>query len=353
MERSVRSRKEAASHMRHVTIKDIARIAGVSTSTVSRALSGSKELSEATRERIVKICNEQGYRVNALARSLIRSRTNVIGLIVPEVTNPFYAEVSLGIETHARQLGYNVMLCNSQQDTKTTEELFGFLTSHQVDGIILANSHSDAPRWIQQFAPHLPTVLLGTPASLSGDEVNSVCVDNLAGGRLAAEYLLSLGHRSIAYLGHRSGSLTHQLRLRGFMEVLGKEGLTPTVIENTADSSSIGAGYELSRKLFNEGCPHTAIFAATDSLALGAMQAADEFGISIPDDLSLLGFDNIIYSSLPKITLSTIDQRKSLLAEAAVDILTQIIESDERDEFTHRMILPALIRRSSCASIVD
>lgn len=243
MERSVRSRKEAASHMRHVTIKDIARIAGVSTSTVSRALSGSKELSEATRERIVKICNEQGYRVNALARSLIRSRTNVIGLIVPEVTNPFYAEVSLGIETHARQLGYNVMLCNSQQDTKTTEELFGFLTSHQVDGIILANSHSDAPRWIQQFAPHLPTVLLGTPASLSGDEVNSVCVDNLAGGRLAAEYLLSLGHRSIAYLGHRSGSLTHQLRLRGFMEVLGKEGLTPTVIENTADSSSIGAGY--------------------------------------------------------------------------------------------------------------
>ena len=94
MERSVRSRKEAASHMRHVTIKDIARIAGVSTSTVSRALSGSKELSEATRERIVKICNEQGYRVNALARSLIRSRTNVIGLIVPEVTNPFYAEVS-------------------------------------------------------------------------------------------------------------------------------------------------------------------------------------------------------------------------------------------------------------------
>ena len=107
------------------TIKDVAVKANVSLSTVSRALSGSKELSEATRERIVKICNEQGYRVNALARSLIRSRTNVIGLIVPEVTNPFYAEVSLGIETHARQLGYNVMLCNSQQDAKTTEELFG------------------------------------------------------------------------------------------------------------------------------------------------------------------------------------------------------------------------------------
>ena len=349
MERSVRSRKEAASHMRHVTIKDIARIAGVSTSTVSRALSGSKELSEATRERIVKICNEQGYRVNALARSLIRSRTNVIGLIVPEVTNPFYAEISLGIETHARQLGYNVMLCNSQQDTKTTEELFGFLTSHQVDGIILANSHSDAPRWIQQFAPHLPTVLLGTPASLSGDEVNSVCVDNLAGGRLAAEYLLSLGHRSIAYLGHRSGSLTHQLRLRGFMEVLGKEGLTLTVIENTADSSSIGAGYELSRKLFNEGCPHTAIFAATDSPSPSAL-CRRPTSSAFPSRTTFRFLASTISSirPCPKMTLSTIDQRKSLLAEAAVDILTQIIESDERDEFTHRMIRPALIRRSRC-----
>ena len=121
----------------HITIKDIARIAGVSTSTVSRALSNSPELSEQTRQRILEICQREGYRVNALARSLICNKTNVIGLIVPEVTNPFYAELSLGIETHARSLGYNVILCNGQNDTKVTEELFGFLISHQVDGIIL------------------------------------------------------------------------------------------------------------------------------------------------------------------------------------------------------------------------
>ena len=131
----------------HITIKDIARIAGVSTSTVSRALSNSPELSEQTRQRILEICRREGYRVNALARSLICNKTNVIGLIVPEVTNPFYAELSLGIETHARSLGYNVILCNGQNDTKVTEELFGFLISHQVDGIILASSerrHSSA-----------------------------------------------------------------------------------------------------------------------------------------------------------------------------------------------------------------
>ena len=137
----------------HITIKDIARIAGVSTSTVSRALSNSPELSEQTRQRILEICRREGYRVNALARSLICNKTNVIGLIVPEVTNPFYAELSLGIETHARSLGYNVILCNGQNDTKVTEELFGFLISHQVDGIILASSQQDAGTMIQNFAP--------------------------------------------------------------------------------------------------------------------------------------------------------------------------------------------------------
>ena len=173
----------------HITIKDIARIAGVSTSTVSRALSNSPELSEQTRQRILEICRREGYRVNALARSLICNKTNVIELIDPELTNPFYAELSLGIETHARSLGYNVILCNGQNDAKVTEELFGFLISHQVDGIILASSQQDAGTMIQKLAPRLPAVLLGTPALVSGDEVNSVCIDNLAGGRLAAEHL--------------------------------------------------------------------------------------------------------------------------------------------------------------------
>lgn len=334
--------------MRHVTIKDIARIAGVSCSTVSRALSGSSELSEKTRERILEICRQEGYRVNALARSLICSKTNVIGLIVPEVTNPFYAEISLGIETRARSLGYNVMLCNSMHDPATTESLFEFLISHQVDGIILASSHNDSAHWVRQFAPSAPTVLLGTASTEGGEEINSVSVDNLVGGRIAAEYLLSQGHRDIVYLGYRPSSITHQLRFRGFSEALEKAGLRPTVLENPADSSSIASGHALSQQLFAQPLHSTAIFAAADAIALGVLQAADEAGISIPEDLSLLGFDNIIYSSLPKIMLSTVDQRKQLLAEAAVNLLAEIIDSPSREEYTHRLILPALVVRSSC-----
>ena len=127
-----------------------------------------------------------------------------------------------------------------------------------------------------------------------------------------------------------------------------KAGITPQVIDNPHGCSSIDIGYELSRELFANGCSATAIFASTDSMALGVLQAADEYGISVPEDNSLLGFDNIIYSALPKIELSTIDQRKQLLAEATVDLLTRIIDSDEQDEFTHRMIRPTLVSRSSC-----
>ena len=130
--------------------------------------------------------------------------------------------------------------------------------------------------------------------------------------------------------------------------MLEKAGITPQVIDNPHGCSSIDIGCALSRKLFANGCSATAIFASTDSMALGVLQAADEYGISVPEDISLLGFDNIIYSALPKIELSTIDQRKQLLAEATVDLLTRIIDSDEQDEFTHRMIRPTLVSRSSC-----
>lgn len=338
--------------MRRVTIKDIARIAGVSYATVSRALSGSNEISEQTRKRILEICEQEGYRANVLARSLICRQTRVLGLIIPDVTNPFYSELSLGIETYARKLGYNVMLCNSQPDGSATEELFEFLVGHQVDGIILASSRNEARGWVTKYFRTVPTVLLGD--SLAEDdegEVNAVSIDNRAGGRIAAEYLHSLGHQKVLYLGLRPGSLTHQLRFRGFCSAMEQFGGQPEVLENHEEASSIAVGYTLGKQLFARGFDGTAIFAATDSIALGVLQAADEFGLSVPNDLSLLGFDNIIYSSLPKITLSTIDQRKQMLAEAAVSLLLDVIENPARDEYTRRLIKPALVERQSCKRV--
>lgn len=340
--------------MRRVTIKDIAKIAGVSYATVSRALSGSSEISEETRRRIVEICQQEGYRANTIARSLICNKTNVIGLIVPEITNPFYSEISLGIETFARERGYNVMLCNSRHDDAHVDELFEFLVGHQVDGIVLASSRNEACSWANRYFKDVPTVLLGDAAvgdAPENDSLNAVSVDNRAGGRIGTEYLHVLGHERILYLGMRPSSVTHQLRVQGYLNAMNRFGLTPQVLESPYDSSNIEHGYSLGKQLFAGGFDCTAIFAATDSVALGVLQAADEFGVDIPGDVSLLGFDNISYSALPKITLSTIDQRKQLLSEASVNLLMQVIENPTRQEYTKRLITPALVERSSCRSI--
>lgn len=265
--------KEHAFLMGNVTIKDIAKVAGVSYSTVSRALSGSHEISSATRDRILKICDEKGYRANALARSLINNKTNVIGLIVPEVTNPFYSEISLEIETYARQLGYNIMLCNSLNDEDRTEDLFNFLLSHRVDGILHASSRIYSADRLKKYCSSIPFVLVGTAPAECRSIMNTISTDNYEGGRIAAKYLLSLGHRDIFYLGYREGSTSHQLRLLGFNSVLEEAGLKPRILENPTNGSSLAAGYKLCREAFAQPFHQTAMFAATDSMALGAIKA--------------------------------------------------------------------------------
>ncbi len=341
--------------MRRVTIKDIAKIAGVSYATVSRALSGSSEISEETRARIVEICRQEGYRANTLARSLIRNKTNVIGLIVPEVTNPYYAEIAFGIEHSVRERGYNVMLCNSGHENARIEELFEFLVGHQADGIILANSHNEACSWASRYLRTIPTVLLGdavTEDMPEAERLSTVSVDNYAGGRLGTAYLQKLGHTDILYAGMRPNSITHQLRAQGYRDVMEEAGLQPRFAENLGGSSSIAHGYALGKQLFARSRDYTAMFAATDTLALGLIQAAEECGVDIPRELSLLGFDNISYSALPRITLSTVDQCKAQLADIAVQLLLEAIEQPDQPQHRRCLVPPVLIERNSCRALL-
>ena len=148
--------------MQRVTIKDIARLSGVSVTTVSRALNHGPEISPETRERILRICREQGYRTNLLARSLISSRTNVLGLILPDIANPFHATLSFNIETYARELGYQVMLCSGRPGDGRIEELIDFLIGQQVDGILLSSASDQARYLLRRYRDILPAVLLGS-----------------------------------------------------------------------------------------------------------------------------------------------------------------------------------------------
>ena len=335
--------------MPRATIKDIARLAGVSVTTVSRALNDAPEISPETRERVLRICREQDYRINALARSLVSSRTGVLGVVLPDLSGPFHAALSLHLERYARDRGYQIMLCCGRPGDDRIDSLFDLLVRHRVDGILLVSASDAAQELLRSRARGIPAVLLGdVMPELSGRRINAVSTDNYVGGAMAASYLRRLGHRQILYLGPRRDSVTQTLRLRGFLDTAGRCGMEVETVYNPGGVSSAASGYQLARKALAGPLPQTAVFAPSDAMALGVLQAADELGVDIPGRISLLGYDDIEYASLPKIRLSTLAQPTDALAENAVRLLLDLVDSDGPESYTHRLISPRLVERSTC-----
>ena len=334
--------------MKQVTIKDIARAAGVSYSTVSRSLSGSSEISESTRTRILQICKQMNYTANAVARSMVMKNTKLLGMIVTDISNPFMSELAYYIDSQARNRGYNILLCNSLRSLEQERVLFELMISRKVDGVILFPAESESFHALETLLPRIPTIFVGE--NLRDVPESYVTVDNYRGAYMGVEYLYRLGHRRILYFGKRKGSTTHQLRGEGYHAACRDLGLTPRYMNNTFASTSIKHGYQLAQQLFSQPLDVTAVFATTDTNALGLMQAAEEKGIRIPEDLSLLGFDNIRYSGLPRIGLTTIEQPKKLLASMAVDSLLEKIEN-ELTGYTHRVLTPSLMERTTCLKL--
>ncbi len=331
--------------MGSITLKDVARVAGVSYATVSRALSGSPEIGPDTRDRILKLCAEMGYTPNSVARSMVMKRTNIIGLIVASIDNPFMSELTNHLEIYSRRCGYNLMVCNSSYDLNLEKEVFSLLLGRQVDGIIIVPVGNESYESLKVLTAQVPTVFISE--NMQDLPENYVAVDNRQGTETATEYLFRLGHRRILYLGCRTHSVTHQLRLEGYLDACQRLGLTPSVVHSIYPRSSQDAGYALASQYFDGPHDHTAMICASDTLAIGAMHAAIEHGISIPRDLSVIGFDNISYASLPQIDLTTIDQPKQLMATSAVDMLMERIKHPDLP--VSRLIVPTqLIERGSC-----
>ena len=335
--------------MDKVTIKDIAKVANVSYATVSRALSGSSEIGEATRERILKLCDEMHYIPNSVARSMVKRRTNIMGVVTASINNPFMSELIEALEISARERGYSLMVCNSSYDLELEKRQFSLLLGRRVDGIVVIPAGSETIDNLSQYDTDIPVVYLSE--NLQDGKGNYVAIDNAAGARLGVEYLHSLGHRDILYLGRRSGSRTHMLRANGVKNACKRLGINVEFKDNVSmQKSSMEAGHLLASEYFSEMGASTAIFCATDALALGVMQAADEKGLRIPQDISSLGFDNISFTALPRIGISTVEQPKDEMAKAALDILIDSI--DGRSEgLCSRSIKPRLVERTSCRRI--
>lgn len=330
--------------MKNVTLKDVAKAAGVSYATVSRAFSGSSQIGSETRERVLKLCDEMGYTTNFVARSMVTKRTNLIGLVVPSVDNQFMSELAYHAEVSARSHGYNIMLCDSGPDLRQEKTVVKLLLGRQVDGILIVPQSSRSYESLKPYLDQTPTVFLSE--NLRDQPQSYVAVDNSRGTYLGTQYLYELGHRDILYFGQRQ-STTHQLRAEGYLKACQELGLAPRYFNSEYTRSSIQGGYQLAKELFQKPLDYTAIFASTDSNALGVLTAADELGIDIPGRLSLIGFDNISATALSRIDLTTIDQPKKAMAVQAVDMLRDKIEHGTQG-YVHQILLPTLIRRGTC-----
>ena len=334
--------------MKSVTLKDVAKAAGVSYATVSRALSGSPQIGSETRERIIKLCDEMGYTTNYVARSMVMKKTDLIGLVVPSIDNQFMSELGYYVEMSARSHGYNIMLCNSGPDLRQEKTVVKLLLGRQVDGILIVPQSPKTYENIRAFTDQVPTVFLSE--NLRDQPQSYVAVDNSRGTYIGTEYLYKLGHRQILYFGRRH-STTHQLRAEGYMKACQKLGLRQMFYNSEYSRSSIENGYQMAKDLFSRPIDYTAIFASTDSNALGILKAADEMGIDIPGQISLIGFDNIPSTALPRIELTTIEQPKREMAVQAVDMLRDKIENGTQG-YVHQILLPRLVERSTCRSLL-
>ena len=330
-----------------VTIKDVARESGVNVSTVSRALNGEYGVRADTREHVVAVAERLRYRPNRVARGLVTGRSHTLALVVSDIRNLFFAEVARGAEDAAYRAGYDLVLCNSDLDPEKQMRYAQLLTEKRVDGILMNSVAALSRKQQEQLAAlGVPIVLLNQAAPRGA--FSTVCADNEAGGALAAEYLLKLGHRKIAHLtGPRHhGNMTE--RAKGFVARLAAGAQAGAAGGACTAKTTFRAALELARKLLAQ-CPDvTAVFAASDMMAFGVIRALMDAGRRIPEDVSVIGFDNVELASIVYPPLTTIHQPKYEIGQAAVETLLRLAGRGEQKGPEHRLFGVELVERQSC-----
>jgi len=336
-----------------VTLKDVALESGVNVSTASRALNNSYGVHEDTRRHVLKVAARLKYRANQVARGLVTGRSHSIGLVISDIRNPFFAEVARGAEDAAFRADRTLVLCNSDLNAEKQMRYIEWLLAKSIDGIVMNSVAPVGPALQDQLrAAGVPVVLLNLSSAdrrVSQCRCSSVVADNVAGGEMAANYLIGLGHVNVIHItGPRQhGSFTD--RTKGFLRVFRDAGLPkPDVIYG---EHTVAAAYQSARQRLMSDRKTTAVFAGNDVIAFGCIRAMMEKGIRIPEDISIIGFDNIEMSEITSPPLTTIDQPKYETGKAAVEMLLSMAAKNGIREPEHRIIGVRVIERQSCRSI--
>jgi DNA-binding LacI/PurR family transcriptional regulator len=325
------------------TITDVARRAGVSKSLVSLVMRGADHVSPERRQAVNKAAAELGYRPNAMARSLVQRRTHLVGVMVSDLHNPFFADVVAGIQEQAARTGYKVLVNSGNRAAAREADAMETLLQLRADGIILGSPVLD-DEVIGRASREVPIVLVGREAH--GPAVDSVTNDDRAGAEVAVEHCVSLGHRRIAHIdgGHGAGAPARRHGYEAAMKRLGLGDLV-SVVSGTYTEEGGHTGCLL---LLAQKPRPTAIFAANDLAAIGALNAIEESGLKVPDDVSLVGYDNTSLAALRHISLTTIHQPRLEMGQLALSTLLERVDQD-REEPRRVVLSPSLVVRASTA----
>ncbi|SJZ32816.1 transcriptional regulator, LacI family [Selenihalanaerobacter shriftii] len=333
-----------------VTIKDIAKESGVSITTVSRVLNDKPDVSSKTKEKVKEVIDRLGYKPSGVARGLVLQKTYTIGLIIPDISNPFFPEVARGIEDKAKEMDYSVIFCNTDNDHLAEKEAIKLMKSKQVDGILLSLSIENKEELKKLEEDDFPVVQIDR--KVPNSELPSVTIDNVLSAYNATEHLIQLGHTQIVHITGDLGTKTAQDRLKGFKKAINGSEISykeEWILEGDYSKES---GYNLMKSLLKEPPQPTAIFAANDLMAIGAYGAAYDLGLEIPEDISIVGHDDIDIASVIRPGLTTMVQPKYELGKKAAEILIDELERkniDKKDE----ILQPKLIERDSTRECSD
>jgi LacI family transcriptional regulator len=325
------------------TIRDVASKAGVSVGTVSRVVNGHPSVTEAKKRAVLDVIAELGFRPDAAAQSLRRGTNRTLGVVIPDLRNPFFAELMQHIELRAKEHGYSVLFASSDEQADSEAELIANLVRRKVEGVVLVPSNR-----AETIANPDGVRLVVVDRRVAGHPF--VAADHRAGARMASEYLVSLGHRRIACISGPENSFVARERLAGFMDVmaarLAEAGLDPASCVISAPFDYNG-GREAAKALLADGGPApTAIFACSDQQAIGVLRAAFDRRIAVPDRLSVIGFDDILISDLVAPRLTTAAQPIASIANCATDLL---IGGEPLDARASHIFPCTMVRRETCA----
>ena len=303
------------------TIRDVAEKAGVSVTTVSRVLNNRGYISEATRKKVYKAMEELDYQPNEVARSLFRKRSNIIGLIVPTVAHPFFAELTAYVETYAYARGYKVLICNSQLDASKEQEYVGMLRRNQVDGIIMASHTLEVEEYKKL---NLPVV---TFERFISNRIPYVTSDNYQGGKLAVELLLERGCKMIA---HMCGSLHLDMlanqRHRAFMDVAEARNVPFFTVETDINGFEVDKYEQLLTELLTQHPDIDGLFLNSDIMAIAAMKVCRKLGKRIPEDMKIIGYDDVSIASLVSPQITSVRQPLAQMSELSVRLIEDLVE---------------------------